>query len=213
MANTVINNFPITVQGDGVALVATVNFSFTPASVTFVSARDSITGADTSANVLSVVLTGASALVTFAAVFSNQIILFLNTTIGPVTVSLGNTTGKTNVMQSASLVTTAVTANQVVLTYTVTALKTFYLEYLHLSALPTTVPGNGNPVSLGTISLESPAGTKLITTAFVFSAGNLLEVPFSEPIPIAAGTVIRVVVTPAATTSFTWYANFGGYEK
>lgn len=36
---------------------------------------------------------------------------------------------------------------------------------------------------------------------------------FAEPIAIAAGTVIRVVVTPGATTSYTWKANFGGYER
>ncbi len=34
-----------------------------------------------------------------------------------------------------------------------------------------------------------------------------------EPVPIAAGTVIRLVVTPAANTSMSWFANFGGYER
>jgi hypothetical protein len=38
-------------------------------------------------------------------------------------------------------------------------------------------------------------------------------VTFAEPIPIAAGTVIRVVCTPAAATAMTWRANLGGYEK
>jgi len=38
-------------------------------------------------------------------------------------------------------------------------------------------------------------------------------VQFAEPIPFAAGTVIRLVVTPASATSMLWVGNFGGYEK
>ena len=127
-------------------------------------------------------------------------------------VSLGNATGKTNVMQTASKVTTATTADQVILTYTVTAGKTFYLEYLDIDARLTTFATTAT--YFGLTSLESPAGTKLITQ---MKAGAGVTVDphyeFSEPIPIAAGTVIRVVCTPNATTSYTWQASFGGYEK
>jgi hypothetical protein len=40
-----------------------------------------------------------------------------------------------------------------------------------------------------------------------------MPIVFDEPIPVAAGTMIRLVCTPAATTSFTWQGSFWGYEK
>ena len=129
-------------------------------------------------------------------------------------VSIGNTTGKTNVLKTASLVTTAVTADQVVLTYTVTAAKTFYLEYLGVSCGLTTAPVNYNtPVVFGTVSLETPSGTKDITWRFMGPQMIWHNYEFVEPIPVAAGVVIRVVCTPGVTTSLTWNANFGGYER
>jgi len=137
----------------------------------------------------------------------------LGTTATPMVVSLGDTSTKAVVMKTGKLVTTTTTAGQVVLTYTVTALKTFYLEYLSILAVETLIPGNSNPVAMGEASLESPAGTALINGSFISPADVPLVVPFSEPIPFAAGTVIRVVCTPAATTSASWYANFGGYER
>lgn len=139
--------------------------------------------------------------------------LNINSISSTVNASLGNTTGKTNVLTTGSVVTTTTTANQVVLTYTVTALKTFYLEYVTFQAYRTTLPGNVNPLLLGTISLETPSGTKVITFDLFHMMINPNVVQFTEPIPIAAGVVVRVVVTPSAVTSTTWRANFGGYEK
>lgn len=133
---------------------------------------------------------------------------------GSLLISLGNTQGKANVMKTGTLVTTATTADQVVLTYTVTALKTFFLEYFHLEARLTAASATG--AVLGTISLETPSGTKVFTFTAVNATHSDVDqvvVPLAEPIPIAAGTVIRVVVTPAAITSTTWVANFGGYER
>jgi hypothetical protein len=127
-------------------------------------------------------------------------------------VSLGNT-AKTKVLKTGTLVTTAVTADQVVLTYTVTAGKTFFLEYVVVGATLTVVPGNSNPIAIGNFSLETPAGTKGFTDAFVYPRTISQRLQIGEPIPIAAGTVIRVVCTPAAVTSTTWIANFGGYER
>lgn len=132
---------------------------------------------------------------------------------GSANVSLGSTGGKTNVLKTGSLVTTATTVDQVVLTYTVTAAKTFYLEYLQIEGRVTTLPGNNNPVDLGAISLETPSGTKVITHEAIHPNYYLPGYKFSEPIPVAAGVVIRVVCTPAAATSCTWRANFGGYER
>jgi hypothetical protein len=131
----------------------------------------------------------------------------------PASVSIGTSAGKALVMKTGALVTTAVTADQVVLTYTVTAGKTFYLEYVDITARLTTYAVTAT--LFGTASLESPAATKLVTTS-VANAGVIVppySEKFSEPLPIAAGTVIRIVCTPAAVTSFTWQANIGGYEK
>jgi hypothetical protein len=137
----------------------------------------------------------------------------VNQGTSPWVASLGNSTGKTVKMLTGTLTTTAVTANQVVLTYTVTAGKTFYLQYVKNSSQFTVTPGNGNPIALGTISLESPALTKLYSVLAMYATDQTDLVQFAEPIPFAAGTVIRLVVTPASATSMLWVGNFGGYEK
>jgi hypothetical protein len=123
-------------------------------------------------------------------------------------------TGGTNVLKTGTITTVAVTADQVVLTYTVTAGKTFYLCYLVMYGRLTAVSATASII--GAISLESPAGTKLITFDDVnptTSEPDFHPLMFGEPIPIAAGVVIRIVVTPAAATSMLWRGNFGGYEK
>jgi len=128
-------------------------------------------------------------------------------------VSLGNSRGKTVIGKTGNLVTTGSGADQVILTYTVTAGKTLYLQYIDVTARLTTYATTAT--LFGTASLENPAATKLVT-AMIANAGVInppYHKEFSEPIPIAAGTVIRIVCTPAAVTSFTWQANFGGYEK
>lgn len=128
-------------------------------------------------------------------------------------VSLGVSTGKTNVMKTGNLVTTATTADQVILTYTVTTGKTFYMTYMTVTARLTTYAVT--TTLFGTTSLENPSGTKLITTD-IAHAGVVnppFSIFFSEPIPIPSATIIRIVCTPDATTSMTWKANFGGYEK
>jgi hypothetical protein len=128
-------------------------------------------------------------------------------------VSLGNSTGKTNVLKTGNLVTTAVTADQVILTYTVTAGKTLYLLGASVQSRLTTYATTAT--NFGTASLESPAATKL-NTQLMAHAGVIWPPPsllFPEPIPFAAGTVLRWVCTPAAATSMTWQANLWGYEK
>ena len=130
----------------------------------------------------------------------------------PDRVTLGNSDGKTNVLVTGTLASSATTGDQVILTYTVTAGKTLFLEFLDFSARLTTYAATAT--LFGTLSLETPAGTKLYTMD-VFHAGTLdgKVITFPEPVPVAAGTVVRVVCTPAAATAFTWRANFGGYEK
>lgn len=129
--------------------------------------------------------------------------------------SIGTSTGKANVLKTGSLTTTAATADQVVLTYTVTGGKTLYLEYFCLQARLTAVSATAS--ILGAASLETPSGTKVFTATFINPTHSDVDgpfcVPIGEPVPIAAAAVIRVVTTPTAVTSMLWIANFGGYEK
>jgi hypothetical protein len=130
-----------------------------------------------------------------------------------VTSSLGTMVGKTNVLKTGTITTTTTTADQVILTYTVTAGKTFYLEYITFGHRLSALSGNNNPTLLGTISLETPSGTKVHTYDAIHPDYVIPGPTIGEPIPIAASTVIRVVCTPAATASTIWRASFGGYEK
>jgi hypothetical protein len=135
------------------------------------------------------------------------------TSIPTAVVSIGNSLGKTNVIKTASFASSALTADQVALTYTVTSGKTFYLEYLDMAARLTTYAATAT--NFGNCSLESPAGTKLYTN--MLAGSGITPQPifqqFSEPLAIASGVVVRIVCTPAATTATIWQANFGGYEK
>jgi hypothetical protein len=126
--------------------------------------------------------------------------------------SLGMTQSKTNTMKTGTLATTTANADQVILTYTVTAGKTFYMQYFEVVARLTTFATTAT--NFGTFSLESPAATKLYTSN-IFHAGDMdpRGVWFAEPVPIGAGVVVRIVCTPGAAANYTWTANFGGYEK
>ena len=128
-------------------------------------------------------------------------------------VSLGNFLNKLNTYKTGNLVTTAVTADQVILTYTVTAGKYLYLVFLDVVVRLTTFATTAT--YFGTASLENPGGTKLYTT---LCAGSGITAPpigpvFAEPIPIPGGSVVRIVCTPSSATSYTWQANFGGFER
>jgi hypothetical protein len=133
-----------------------------------------------------------------------------SSTVG--SVSLGQSTGKVNVMKTGNINTTATTANQIVLTYTVTAAKTFYIEYYDCTA--STAAAAVTATAFGTCSL-SINGT-IVHTQYHHGSGYSTVADmhdFTEPIPVAAGQVVLIEVTPSAATSFFWYANFGGYEK
>lgn len=127
-------------------------------------------------------------------------------------VSLGNSLGKVNKLQTGQLTTTATTADQVILTYTVTSGKTLYLEYVSFDARLTTYAATAT--HFGDVSLETPSGTKTLTLPVMgIGQSGPIAFFFPEPIPIAATVVVRLVVTPTAVTSFKWYGNIGGYEK
>src|SRR5712691_1373422 len=108
------------------------------------------------------------------------------------TISLGVVDSKTVVGKTGSLVTTATTADQVVLTYTVTTGKTFYLQDFDAGGYVTALPNTDNPVKLGTLSLENPSGTKLITEDVVYGIQfSGIQKGWAEPLPFASGTVLR----------------------
>lgn len=130
----------------------------------------------------------------------------------PVAITLGNSTGKTNIGKTGSLVSTATTADQVILTYTVTTGKTLYLLGWDVAVRLTTI--GTTATTFGTASLENPSGTKLNTRILagpgVVSPPSQITLP--EPWAISSATVIRIVCTPAAATSYTWQGNLWGYE-
>ena len=119
----------------------------------------------------------------------------------------------TNVMKTGTLVTTSVTVNQVVLTYTVTAAKTLYVQYVVMGAYLTSQPANANPIDLGDIAVQTPSGTNIIQSERFHPKISDLVVTFPQAIPIAAGVVFRIVCNPNSSTSMIWEANFGGYER
>jgi hypothetical protein len=219
MANLASFPLVVSIAGDNIATTAVINMGYTPTSATLVAAYDANYNS-VSANISSVVVGSNNVTINFVAAFNGTILVQLalssslhnSPQIQPV--SLGQSAGKTVIMKTGNLATTATTVDQVVLTYTVTAGKTFYLQYVDFNCRLTTYANTS--VLFGAISLENPSGTKLITELAVAQSGGFpdpIYLAFAEPIPIAAGTVIRVVCTPAASTSFTWQANFGGYEK
>jgi len=118
----------------------------------------------------------------------------------------GQIVGKTG-----TLVTTAITADQIILTYTVTAGKTFYLEGFDWSVGKTGIDHADS--DYGNVSLELPSGVKIQTWFARGSGKDGFSRSIPEPLSIAAGTVIRLVVTPSSTTSMTWVGNLIGYEK
>lgn len=125
-------------------------------------------------------------------------------------VDLGNT-NKSVVMKTGSLVTTATTANQVVLTYTTTTGKTFYLEYFDCVVILTGAAAT--QTSFGTCSL-SINGTIVYTQNLKGPGSDYPNtVHLGEPIPVLSTQIILIETTPGAVTSYTWNGNFGGYEK
>lgn len=128
-------------------------------------------------------------------------------------VSLSDNTGKTNILKTAVLVTTATTANQAILSYTVTNGKTLFLQLATLIAGLTAASATGS--LLGTVQITI-GGTVVYTTDFrnpTISMTEREQLVFAEPIPIAAAVPIVVQVTPSAVTSMRWVANLSGYEK
>jgi hypothetical protein len=126
-------------------------------------------------------------------------------------ISIGDSTGKAVVGTTGTLTSTATTADQVIVTYTVTAGKTLYLQAFKAMVMLTTYAATAT--NFGTFSLQIGGTTKYTVLNAHAGIVNPQGESFGEPLPIAAGTVVRIVCTPAAATSFLWRGNLIGYEK
>jgi hypothetical protein len=129
-------------------------------------------------------------------------------------VTLGDT-NKTVQMKTGQLTTTAVTANQIALTYTVTVGKNLFLEYIDIQARLTAVSATSSVLGTAVLQIN---GVSVYTATFVNpttsdQGSQAVRLFFSEPVPIPSAQAIAVLVTPAAATSMLWTANFGGYER
>ena len=137
-------------------------------------------------------------------------------TDGSITVNVAGAALKSPVLKTGQLVSTATTANQKILTtYTVTAGKNLFLLYIDIQGRLTAPSATAS--ILGTVIVQI-GGVTVYTGTIVnpttSDAGSQsIRLIFGEPLPLAAGTTIDIMVTPAAVTSMTWTANHGGYEK
>lgn len=111
-----------------------------------------------------------------------------------------------------TLVTTATTVDQVIVTYTVTAGSTFCLTGISCNCRLTTFAATAT--NFGTWSLETPSGTKIYTGNLFHSGNGIPEIiNFNSQFLIPSGSVVRLVCTPSTVTSFTWQGNILGYES
>jgi len=97
----------------------------------------------------------------------------------------------------------------------VTSGKTLYLEYFDIQSRLTAISATAS--ILGSLVIQL-GGVSVYTGTFVNpttsnQGAQAIRIFVSEPIPIASGTVLSFLTTPASTTSTLWTANFGGYEK
>ena len=118
-----------------------------------------------------------------------------------------------NVLVAGTLASSAVTANQVILTYTVPAGKTLWFQFLEANVMLTTFATTAT--AFGVIGLQVNG---LLRSNFTVVAGpGVLNTPLylevQDSIPFQAGDVLTVVCTPSAVTPFTWEANIAGYLK
>jgi hypothetical protein len=133
--------------------------------------------------------------------------------LAPADVDIGTGYGKTNLNKTGALTTTAVTANQVLLTYTVTAGKTFFISALEIEARLTVLSATASILGACSWRIGGVAQNTFNFTNQTISAVDRAMLIPAAPIFVAGGTVIDMVCTPAATTSMLWQGNLMGYEK
>lgn len=120
--------------------------------------------------------------------------------------------GTTVKAAATTLTTTAVTANQVIATYTVTTAKTLLLQAASIQARLTTLSATG--AILGTASLQIGGVTVATFTFTNPTSEQVIPVILDfNDLPIPAATVVQWVCTPASTTSMLWVGNIAGFEQ
>lgn len=118
-----------------------------------------------------------------------------------------------NMFKGGSLASTANTADQTIVTYTVPDGKTLYLTVLGLNARLTTYAATATSFGAASVTLN---GTKIMTFSVLAGPGqmaNPIHFEFPVPMPFQAGDILAIVCTPSAATAFTWGANFAGFLK
>lgn len=117
-----------------------------------------------------------------------------------------------NVYKSGTLASTAATANQVIVTYTVTTGKSLFLTAISANVRLTTAAAT--PAAFGTASFQVN-GVSVVTFTAVAGAGvaQIINLGPCQPLAFASGDVVQLVCTPSATTPFTWDGAFIGFEQ
>lgn len=141
-----------------------------------------------------------------------------NTNPDAVAVSMGNYTTKTMV---SGIVQTSTADNisgiHLLPLRTVTANKTFYLQFLKLNAVQKNQTQYASVNDFGMVYLEGGAGVSLTSTHLVapekWGFAPVVSYEFAEPIPILAGTSIRLNINPVTQSSVEYNVNYGGYER
>ena len=117
------------------------------------------------------------------------------------------------VMDHTTLVTTATTADQVILTVTFAATTTY--KMLSIGCSYTTYSATEANLGLGRIQADLGAGwvqrfeQRFQNTDLDNNCGMSI-LPLGSGITFASGDDVRAICTPAATTSMRWPASFWG---
>lgn len=117
------------------------------------------------------------------------------------------------VMDYGNLVTTAVTADQVILTVTFGATTTY--KIITLGCAYTTYSATEANLGLGRIQADLGAGwaTKMeqrFQNTDLDNNCGMTVMPLGSGIAYASGEDVRAICTPASTTSMRWNASFWG---
>lgn len=118
------------------------------------------------------------------------------------------------VMDYGNLVTTAVTADQVILTVTFGAATTY--KIITLGVAYTTYSGTEANLGLGCIQADLTGGGWVTKAEQRFQNTDLdnncgmTVLPLGSGIAYASGEDVRAICTPAAATSMRWNASFWG---
>ena len=115
-------------------------------------------------------------------------------------------------LDHTTLVTTATTADQVILSVTFSAVTTYKL--ISLGCSYTTYSATEANLGLGRIQYYVSAWTQVFEQRFqntdLDNNCGMTILPLGSGIAFASGAGLRAICTPAATTSMRWPASFWG---